>query len=128
LLIVADWLVADSMGAEFVAKGAPKEVALAIEQYAHGQGSVTAIVVPWESSKTMLSMSVTSVKADGWAIEHTNLGTVTLTDAGDGTTAVAVTAHDPDRARGGAEDPTTKQKLARVFEQFAQQIQQRFKT
>jgi hypothetical protein len=107
------------MSLEFTAKGAPKDVAQAIEQYAHGQGSVTAIVVPWESSKTMLSMSVTSVKADGWAIEHTNLGTVTLTDAGDGTTAVAITAHDP----GDAD----RSKLTSVFERFAQQLHQRLK-
>jgi hypothetical protein len=105
------------MATEFVAKGAPKDVAEAIEQYAHGQGSVTAIVVPWESSKTMLSMSVTSVKADGWAIEHTNLGTVTLTDTGDGTTAVAIAAHDP----GDAD----RSKLTSVLARFAEQLQRR---
>ena len=115
------------MGIEFVANGSPKKVAEAIEQYAHGQGSVTAIVVPWESSKTTLSMSVTSVKADGWAIEHTNIGTVTLTDSGNGTTAVAVTAHELDRgAGGGADDPAAKQKLASVFDRFAQEIQKQF--
>jgi hypothetical protein len=107
------------MAVEFVANGSPKEVAQAIEQYAHGQGRVTAIVVPWESTRTMLSMSVTSVKADGWAIEHTNLGTVTLTDAGDGTTAVAMTAHDPGRADSS--------QLTGVFERFAEQLQQRLK-
>jgi hypothetical protein len=107
------------MAIEFVANGSPKEVALTIEQYAHGQGSVTAIVVPWESTKTMLSMSVSSVKADGWAIEHTNLGTVTLTEAGDGTTAVAITAHDP----GDAD----RSQLTGVFERFAEQLRQRFK-
>src|SRR4051812_20258565 len=107
------------MATQFVAKGSPKEVAQAIEQYAHGQGSVTAIVVPWESTRTMLSMSVTSVKADGWAIEHTNLGTVTLTDAGEGTTAVAITAHDSGRADGS--------QLSGVFSRFAEQLQQRLK-
>jgi len=105
------------MSLEFTAKGTPKELASAIEQYAHGQGSVTAIVVPWESSKTTLSMSVTSVKADGWAIEHTNLGTITLAEAGTGTTAVTVTAHDP----GDAE----RARLASVFERFAEQLRQR---
>jgi hypothetical protein len=107
------------MALEFVANGSPKEVAHAIEQYAHGQGRVSAIVVPWESSKTRLSMSVTSVKADGWAIEHTNLGTVTLTDAGDGTTAVAITANDPSRADSS--------QLTSVFERFAEQLRQRLK-
>ena len=107
------------MGLEFIATGTPTQLATVIEQYAHGQGSVTAIVVPWESSKTRLSMSVTSVKADGWAIEHTNLGTVTLTDAGDGTTAVAISAHDP----GDAD----RSKLASVFERFAEQLRQRLK-
>ena len=107
------------MATEFIANGSPKDVAAAIEQYAHGQGHVTAIVVPWESSRTMLSMAVTSVKADGWAIEHTNLGTITLTDRGDASTAVAVTAHEPEHAE--------KSKLADLFERFAEQLQQRFK-
>jgi hypothetical protein len=103
---------------EFVAAGSPREVATAIEQYAHGQGHVNAIVVPWESSRTMLSMAVTSVKADGWAIEHTNLGTITLTDRGDASTTVAVTPHEPEHAE--------KPKLTTLFERFAQQLQDRF--
>ena len=45
----------------------------AIEEFARSQGHVTAIVVPWESDATTLSMAVTAVKSDGWAIEHTNL-------------------------------------------------------
>ena len=113
------------MAVEFVVNGAPKEVARAIEQYAHGQGRVSAIVVPWESSKTMLSMAVTSVKADGWAIEHTNLGTVTLTDGGDGTTSVAVAAHVAAH-QGPPEDAVTKQKLAVVFDRFAHELQTKF--
>jgi hypothetical protein len=113
------------MRVEFVAKGSPKEVAQTIEQYAHGQGRVSAIVVPWESSKTMLSMAVTSVKADGWAIEHTNLGTVTLSDGGDGTTAVAVTPHVPAH-QGPPEDTVAKQKLAAVFDRFAHELQAKF--
>ena len=107
------------MSLEFTAKGTPKELALAIEQYAHGQGSVTAIVVPWESSHAMLSMSVTSVKTDGWAIEHTNLGTITLAEAGTETTAVTLTAHDP--------GDTERARLTNVFERFAEQLRQRFK-
>src|SRR5262245_2393127 len=107
------------MALEFVAKGTPKELALAIEQYAHGQGSVTAMVVPWESSKATLSMSVTSVKADGWAIEQTNRVTVTLAEAGTETTSVTITAHDPGEAEGA--------RLATVFERFAEQLRQKFK-
>ncbi|OLE78314.1 MAG: hypothetical protein AUF76_19495 [Acidobacteria bacterium 13_1_20CM_2_65_9] len=107
------------MAIEFVATGSPREVARAIEEYAHGQGHVSAIVVPWESSATMLSMAVTSVKSDGWAIEHTNLGTITLSDLGDASTAVAVTAHDPDHAE--------KPKLTGLFDRFAEQLQRRFK-
>ena len=106
------------MEIEFVAAGTPRDVAQAIEQYAHGQGSVNAIVVPWESSKTTLSMAVTSVKADGWAIEHINLGTITLTDRGDASTAVAITAHEPDHVE--------KPKLTTLFDRFAQQLQDRF--
>ena len=59
----------------FTATGSPQVVSRAIEEYARSQGHVTAIVVPWESDATALSMAVTAVKSDGWAIEHTNLGT-----------------------------------------------------
>jgi hypothetical protein len=104
------------MPIEFVAPGSPRDVSRAIEEFAHGQGSVTAIVVPWESTATTLSMSVTSVKADGWAIEHTNLGTITLTDLGNAATAVAVTAHEPAHT----------DKLATLFDRFASQLQRRF--
>ena len=103
---------------EFVVTGSPRDVASAIEEYAHAQGRVSAIVVPWESNATMLSMAVTSVKSDGWAIEHTNLGTITLTDLGNASTAVAVTAHDPDHPE--------KPKLATLFDRFAQQLEGRF--
>jgi hypothetical protein len=67
----------------FTATGSPQVVSRAIEEYARSQGRVTAIVVPWESDDTMLSMAVTAVKSDGWAIEHTNLGTIRLVAAGD---------------------------------------------
>ena len=107
------------MQLEFVANGSPREVATAIEQYALAQGRVNAIVVPWESSKTMLSMAVTAVKADGWAIEHTNLGTITLTDRGDASTAVAVVAHAPDHA--------DQPKLTTLFDRFAHELHTKFK-
>jgi hypothetical protein len=105
---------------EFVASGSPRTVSRAIEEYARAHGHVSAIVVPWEGTATSLSMSVTSVKADGWAIEHTNLGTITLTDRQDGTTAVAVATHDPDHPE--------RNRLSALFDRFARQLQQQFES
>jgi hypothetical protein len=101
---------------EFVANGTARVLSHAIEQYARAQGHVSAIVVPWETTATTVSMSVTSVKADGWAIEHTNLGTITLTDLGNGTTAVA--GHGPDLSG--------QDRLSSLFDRFARQLQQQF--
>jgi hypothetical protein len=103
---------------EFVAKGVPRVVSHAIEQYAREQGHVSAIVVPWEGSATTVSMSVTSVKADGWSIEHTDLGTITLTDLGNGTSSVAVVGREADGA--------DKDRLAALFDRFALQLQRDF--
>jgi hypothetical protein len=100
---------------EFTVTGSPRIISRAIEQYATGQGSLHAIVVPWESDDVTLSMAVTSVKADGWAIEHTNLGTIQLTDLGNDMTRVAVAAYEADHAE--------KKKLATLFDGFARQIQ-----
>jgi hypothetical protein len=105
---------------EFVASGSARVLSRAIERYAHAQGHVSAIAVPWESSATTVSMSVTSVKADGWAIEHTNLGTIRLTDLGNGSTAVTVTGHEPDHPDGG--------RLSALFVRFADQLQLQFET
>src|SRR5471030_2845160 len=80
----------------FTAAGSPRVVSRAIEELARSQGHLTAIVVPWESDATTLSMAVTAVKSDGWAIEHTNLGTIRLTDAGAERTAVAIAVELPD--------------------------------
>jgi hypothetical protein len=99
---------------EFVANGSPRVVSRAIEEFARGQGHVTAIVVPWESDDTTLSMAVTAVKSDGWAIEHTNLGTIRLTDAGAERTEVAIAAQ-----LGDHPEP---QKLAAVFDRFVMQV------
>jgi hypothetical protein len=99
---------------EFTAHGSPKAVADRIEQCAVAQGNVTALVVPWESDRATLSMAVTAVKGDGWAIEHTNLGTITLTAVGDTMTAVTIAA--------GAPDHPERQRLAAVFERFAQEV------
>ena len=90
----------------------------AIEEFARSQGHVTAIVVPWESDDTTLSMAVTAVKSDGWAIEHTNLGTIRLTTAGAERTGVAITA--------GLHDRSDPQALATVFDRFVTQVRSRF--
>ncbi len=102
----------------FTATGTPQVVSRAIEEYARTQGHVTAIVVPWESDDITLSMAVTAVKSDGWAIEHTNLGTIRLIDAGQERTEGAIAAEPPDHPE--------PQKLGAVFERFARQVQSRF--
>ena len=99
---------------EFSAVGSPQVVSRAIEEHARALGSVTALVVPWESDATRLSMAVTSVKSDGWAIEHTNLGTITLTDAGPDATRVAI--HAPEQAA------YAEPKLATVLDRFVQHL------
>jgi hypothetical protein len=103
---------------EFTASGSAGVVSRAIEEYARAQGHVTALVVPWESDASRLSMAVTSVKADGWAIEHTTLGTITLVAVSNDETRVAIDEH-PARA---AAEPT----LAALFERFARQLQTKF--
>jgi hypothetical protein len=101
----------------FVASGSPGTVARAIEEYARAQGLVSAIVVPWESSATAINMSVTSVRADGWAIEHTNLGTIRLTDAAHDRTEVAAIFE--------LDDHPERAKLAALFDRFARLVQTR---
>jgi hypothetical protein len=105
------------MNVDFIAAGSPQVVSRAIEEYARAQGHVTALVVPWESDATRLSMAVTSVKSDGWAIEHTNLGTITLTEAGPDTTRVAVAPHEPEHDEKG--------RLTALFDRFARQLHTR---
>ena len=102
----------------FIAAGSPHVVSRAIEELARSQGHVTAIVVPWESDATALSMAVTAVKSDGWAIEHTNLGTIRLTDAGTDRTDVTIAAQLPEHPESQA--------LAAVFDRFAGQVRSRF--
>lgn len=113
-------LAMDEQVLEFTADGSPKDLSRAIEQYAVGQGNLNAIVVPWESECATLSMAVTSQRIDGWAIEHTNLGTIELSDLGNRLTRVAVVAH----AAGHADKP----KLAALFSGFARGVQARFQT
>ena len=103
----------------FTAAGSPQAVSREIEEYARSQGHVAALVVPWESDGKTLSMAVTAVKSDGWAIEHTNLGTIRLIGAGQERTEVVLFAEPPDH------DPE-RQKLADVFDRFVRQVQGRF--
>jgi hypothetical protein len=102
----------------FTATGSPRVLSRAIEEFATGQGSLTAIVVPWESDRATVSMAVTSAGGEGWAIEHTNLGTIRLTDLGNDLTRVAIAADKPNHAE--------KKKMAALFDGFAQQIQRKF--
>jgi hypothetical protein len=105
---------------EFTVTGSPRIISRAIEQYATGHGSLHAIVVPWESDDVALSMAVTSANADGWAIEHTDLGTIRLTSLGNDLTRVTFAAREPDHAE--------KRKLAALFNGFARQIQSSLQT
>src|SRR5580704_13092898 len=102
---------------EFTTVGSPRDVSSAIEQYATGHGSLNAIVVPWESDRVTLSMAVTSVKGEGWAIEHTNLGTIRLTDLGNENTRIVIALHEPDHSE--------KKKMVALFEGFARNIKSR---
>jgi hypothetical protein len=102
---------------EFMTSGTPRAVSGAIEQFAIGLGSLTAIIVPWESDRTTLCMAVASTQGEGWALEHTNLGTIRLTDMGNEMTRVEVLAdleHHPEH-----------QKLAKLFGRFSIEIQSR---
>ena len=105
---------------EFTASGSPRAISLAIEEFATGQGSLNAIVVPWESDQVTLRMAVTSVKGEGWAIEHINLGTIQLTDLGNDTTRVAIAPQDTDHSE--------KKKMLLAFENFARNIMGRLQT
>jgi hypothetical protein len=102
---------------EFTAVGAPAAVSRAIEEYARGLGNISALVVPWESTATTLSMAVTLVRNDGWAIEHTALGTITLTLEGRDRSRLAIAAENADHP--------DQQKLTSHFDRFARQIQDR---
>jgi hypothetical protein len=102
---------------EFVASGSPRALSRTIEEFAADQRLVSAIVVPWESDATNLTMSVTAVTGDGWAIEHTNLGTIRLTGLGNDRTRFAAEADDQNRP--------DQPKAAALFERFVQQLQGR---
>ena len=100
---------------DFTAQGPTRELASAIEQLALDRRAVTALVVPWESDAETTRMAVTATKGEGWAIEHTNLGTITLTDLGNDATRVAIAAHEPDHSE--------KSRLLALFDRFARQLE-----
>ena len=124
---------------DFTARGAARAVASAIESYAAERRVVSALVVPWESDSVTLRMAVTSTKSDGWAIEHTNLGTVSLTDLGGERTRVVVVAPDANDANdgNGAGDATgddvpgqahMRDEQRAMLIAFARQIEKKFAT
>ena len=102
---------------EFMTSGTPRAVSGAVEQLAIGMGSLTAIIVPWESDRTTLCMAVASTQGEGWALEHTNLGTVRLTDMGNEMTRVEVLADLQENAE--------QQRLAKLFARFSSEVQSR---
>ena len=105
---------------EFIAAGSAKGVAQEIEQCARVDTVLNAIVVPWESTPALRSIAVTLVKVDGWAIEHTNLGTITVADLGNALTRVVVMAVETDHPDQG--------KRLNMLVRFAGHIQSRLET
>jgi hypothetical protein len=111
---------------EFTAPGSARAVARGIEAYAAERRVVSALVVPWESDATVLSMAVTSTRGDGWAIEHANLGTIALADLGGDRTRIAVIGHEPDQPEPDHPATDTRDRRAGVLSAFARQIEQTF--
>ena len=109
---------------EFTARGPARDVSAAIEACAAERRVVNALVVPWESDASTLRMAVTSMRGDGWAIEHTNLGTITLANLGD-VTRVAVFPHDPDPSGSDSSKADARDKLTGVLVAFARDIEQK---
>jgi hypothetical protein len=103
---------------EFMTAGSPRAISGAVEQLAIGLGSLTAIVVPWESDRTTLCVAIACTQGEGWALEHTNLGTVRLTDLGNEMTRVEILADLQHHAE--------QQKLAKLFARFSSEMQSRF--
>jgi hypothetical protein len=102
----------------FTVPGTLRDVSRAIEEFAVGLGSLSAIVVPWEGDRMTVIMAVTSTQGEGRFLEHTDLGTVRLTDLGNDSTRVAIEPRLLDHAE--------KQKMAALFVRFTSQIQSRF--
>jgi len=102
----------------FTVPGSPREISRAVEECAVGQGSLSAIIVPWESDRSTVTIAVTSTQGEGFALQHTDLGTIRVSDAGDATTRVEIIAHHPDHGE--------KKSLAAHFVRFANHVQGRF--
>ena len=78
-------------------------VSRAIEEYARGPGPrQRARRAVGERPPRRSAWRSPSVKGEGWAIEHTNLGTIRLTDLGHDTTRVAIVAARAAAALGEA--------------------------
>ena len=103
---------------DFVTAGSPRAVSGAIEQFAVGLGSLTAVVVPWESDENSLCMAVASTQGEGWALEHTNIGTLRLVDVGNENTRIEIFSDLKDHA--------DQQKLANLFARFSSQLKSQF--
>ena len=103
---------------EFLALGSPRAISRAIEDYADPQRVVRALVVPWESDHMMVSMSVTASTGEGWAIEHANLGTITLTGQDHDRTRVTIVAD--------VQDTGDQHRRESVLDRFADEIRSRF--
>ena len=103
---------------EFITAGSPCAVSGAIEQFTIGLGSLTSVIVPWESDRTTLTMAVASTQGEGWALEHTNIGTIRLIDVGNETTRVEVLSDLQNHAE--------QQRLANLFARFSSQLQSHF--
>ncbi len=101
---------------DFTAPGSVGALSHSIEDYAQQRRIVSALVVPWESTDAAVTMAVTSVSGEGWALEHTNLGTIQLTDLGESRTRIAIS-----RATIDHEDEA---KLAAMLARFAGQLRE----
>jgi hypothetical protein len=110
---------------EFTAPGPARAVAAAIEAYASERRVVSALVVPWESDTATLRMAVTSMKSDGWAIEHTNLGTISLVDLGSDVRVAVVAATAPPELADAA---SVRDTHIATLTGFARQIERKFGT
>ena len=102
----------------FTVPGSPREVSPGGLECALGQGSLSANVVPWESDRSAVTIAVTSTQGEGFALQHTDLGTIRLTEAGSEMTRVEIIAHHPDQGE--------KKSLAAHFVRFANHVQSRF--
>jgi hypothetical protein len=113
---------------EFTAQSSPRSVASAIEACAAERRVVTALRVPWESDAATIKMAVIVTTGEGWALEHTNLGTITLADLGD-RTRVAVVADEPTPSDiDDRPDQITRDKMLGMLTAFARQLETRLGT